>query len=56
MRYHARMKAKKQKAVKELFSQEENEKIPIHSPFKAKDSEIRYTSFARCRSVMVQNY
>ena len=56
MRYHARMKAKKQKAVKELFSQEENEKIPIHSPYKAKDSEIRYTSFARCRSVMVQNY
>ena len=29
MRYHARMKAKKQKAVKQLFSQEENEKIPI---------------------------
>ena len=34
MRYHARMKAKKEKAVKQLFSTEENEEIPIHSPFK----------------------
>ena len=34
MRYHARLKAKKDKAVKQLFSKEENEQIPIHRPFK----------------------
>ena len=54
MRYHARMKSKKQKVVKELFSQGKNENIPILSPFKAKDPEIRYTSFVRRRSVMVR--
>ena len=54
MKYHARMKSKKQKVVKELFSQGKNENIPIHSPFKAKDPEIRYTSFVRRRSVMVR--
>ena len=54
MRYHASMKSKKQKVVKELFSQGENEKIPVLSPFKAKDPEIRYTSFVRHRSVMVR--
>ena len=54
MRYRARMKSKKQKVVKELFSQGENEKIPVLSPFKAKDPEIRCKSFVRRRSVMVQ--
>ena len=53
MRYHARMKAKKEKTVKQLFSKEENEQIPIHSPFKTKNPEIAYSSFVRCRSVMV---
>ena len=54
MRYHARLKAKKDKAVKQLFSKEENEQIPIHSPFKTKNPEIAYSSFVRHRSVMVQ--
>ena len=54
MRYHARLKAKKDKAVKQLFSKEENEQIPIHSPFKTKNPEIAYSSFVRRRSVMVQ--
>ena len=54
MRYHARMMSKKQKVVKELFSQEKNGKNPVLSPFKAKDLEIRYTSFVRCRLVMVR--
>ena len=54
MRYHARMKAKKEKAVKQLFSKEENEQIPIHSPFKTKNPEIACSSFVRHRSVMVQ--
>ena len=52
MRYCARMKAKKEKAVKQLFSTEQNEQIPIHSPFKTKDPEIGTSSFVRCRSVM----
>ena len=34
------MKAKKDKAVKQLFSKEENEQIPIHSPFKTKNPEV----------------
>ena len=54
MRYHARMKAKKEKALKQLFSTEENEEIPIHSPFKTKHPEIGSSSFVRCRSVLVQ--
>ena len=54
MRYCARMKVKKDKAVKRLFLKEDNEQIPIHSPFKTKDPEIAYSSFVRCRSVMVQ--
>ena len=54
MRYRARMKAKKEKAVKQFFSTEENEEIPIHSPFKAKHPEIGSSSFVRCRSVLVR--
>ena len=54
MRYHERMKSKKQKVVKELFSQGKNEKITVLSPFNAEDPEIRYTSFVRCRSAMVR--
>ena len=54
MRCCARMKAKKEKAVKQLFYQEENAQIPICSPFKTKDPKIGYTSFVRRRSVMVQ--
>ena len=53
MRYCARLKAKKDKAVKQLFSKEENEQIPIHSTFKTNNPEIAYSSFVRCRSVMV---
>ena len=54
MRYRARQKAKKDKAVKQLFSKEENEQIPIHSPFKTKNPGIVCSSFVRRRSVMVQ--
>ena len=54
MRYHARMKVKKDKAVKRLFLKEDNEQIPIHSPFKTKNPEIAYSSFVRRRSVMVR--
>ena len=53
MRYHARLKAKKDMAVKQLFSKDENEQIPIHSPFKTKNPEIAYSSFVGRRSVMV---
>ena len=53
MRYCARMKVKKDKAVKRLFLKEDNEQIPIHSPFKTKYPEIAYSSFVRRRSVMV---
>ena len=53
MRYHARLKAKKDKAVKQLFSKKENEQIPIYSPFKTKNPEIAYSSFVRHRYVMV---
>ena len=48
------MKAKKEKAVKQLFSTEENEDIPIHSPFKRKHPEIGSSSFVRHRSDLVQ--
>ena len=54
MRYRARMKAKKDNAVKQLFSKEENEQIPLHSPSKTKNPEIAYSSFVRHRSVIVQ--
>ena len=54
MRYCARMKAKKQKAVKELFSQEENEKFLFIALSKLKIQKIRYASFVRCRSVIVR--
>ena len=37
MRYCARMKVKKDKAVKQLFLKEDKEQIPIHSPFKTKN-------------------
>ena len=45
MRYRARMKAKKAKAVQKLFEQTEISKIPSHSPIKSKHPEIDYTSF-----------
>ena len=53
MRYCARMKAKKAKAVQKLFEQTEISKIPSYSPIKSKHPEIEYTSFVHQRSVMV---
>ena len=54
MRYHARMKAEKEKAHQKLFDKEEISKIPAHSPIKIRHAEIGYTSFVWRRSVMVR--
>ena len=52
MRYHARMKIKKETAVHKLFQKELNDKLPEYSPFKKKYPNM-YTSFVRRRSSMV---
>ena len=53
MRYRAKMKAKKEKAVQKLFLKEEISNIPSHSPLKSKHPEVSFTSFVQRRSVMV---
>ena len=54
MRYRAKMKAKKEKAVQKLFQKEEISNIPSHSPLKSKHPEVSFTSFVWRRSVMVR--
>ena len=47
MRYRAKMKAKKEKAVQKLFQKEEISNIPSQSPLKSKHPEVSFTSFVR---------
>ena len=47
MRYRAKMKAKKEKAVQKLFQKEEISNIPSHSPLKSKHPEVSFTSFVQ---------
>ena len=52
MRYQAKMKAKKEKAVQKLFQKEEISNIPSHSPLKSKHPDVSFTSFVWQRSVL----
>ena len=52
MRYLARVKIKKETAVRKLFQKELNENLPEYSPFKKKYPNM-YTSFVRRQSSMV---
>ena len=53
MRYRAKVKARKEKAVQKLFQKEEISNIPSHSPLKRKHPEVSFISFVWRRSVMV---
>ena len=56
MRYHARLKAKKDKAVKQSLSKEENEQIPIHSPFKTKIQKLPTVHLLDVGLLWYENY